>query len=103
MKGLLNLPALVDIDDDPPEAAPRSALEYLQSVYRDPTQSEAQRVRCAMAALPFESPKLAVIANFDPDGFAKRMEEIMERRGLRAVLDSKPIVATETSRKTDEG
>jgi predicted P-loop ATPase len=30
----------VDIDDDPPEAVRRSASEYLQSVYRDPTQSD---------------------------------------------------------------
>jgi hypothetical protein len=47
---------------------------------------EARRV--ALGALPFERPKLAVVANVN--AFAGRMEEIARRIGRSNVIDAKP-------------
>jgi hypothetical protein len=37
----------------------------------------------AEAALPFVHPELAVTASLDATDFATRLEEMMERRGMR--------------------
>ena len=44
----------------------------------------------AETALPFVHPKLAVTASLDGKGFADRLEEMMERRGIRTVVDAPP-------------
>jgi hypothetical protein len=72
---------------NPPAAT--SSLALLQSVYRDPTLPLSTRMRAAVAALPFEFPKLSVNANINA-GFASRMERAMEAIGKRAVIDAKP-------------
>ena len=56
-----------------PEA---TSLEFLQTVYRNPGLSLPVRVRAAIAALPFEAPKLAVTALVSNQSFA----ELLERR-----------------------
>jgi hypothetical protein len=57
-----------------------SSLEFLRAVYSDPGQPIARRMRAAIAALPFEHPKLAVTANIDGGpGFAARLEEAFRR------------------------
>jgi hypothetical protein len=67
-------------------------LELLQAVYRDRRQPMARRMRAAVAALNYEVPKLAVIAAMDPEGFAKRLEEMMEAYGKRSVIDAEAKV-----------
>jgi hypothetical protein len=52
----------------------------------------ARRMRAAVAALNYEVPKLAVIAAMDPEGFAKRLEEMMEAYGKRSVIDAEAKV-----------
>jgi hypothetical protein len=77
------------------EPAP-DALVLLQQVYRCTSMPLPVRMRAAMAALPFERPKLAVIAQLG-SGFANSMEaklrERIERRRMaepRVVIEAKP-------------
>jgi hypothetical protein len=63
-----------------PEA---NSLDLLRAVYRNPSIPLPVRIRCAVAALPFEMPKLAVTAMVTEQDFAtlpdqriKRMEQM---------------------------
>jgi hypothetical protein len=65
-----------------PVKVPRSALDYLQSIYRNPIEPEHRRLRAAMAALPYESPRLAVTALLrDEHGFAAALDRAIARSG----------------------
>jgi hypothetical protein len=63
------------------EAEPRNALDYLQDVYRGRRQADSQRMRAAMAALQFETPRLGVIAttNLNEQDFARLLDRAIER------------------------
>jgi hypothetical protein len=76
------LPVLMD--------QPYDALGYLQSIYRDPAQPEGRRMRAAMAALPFESPKLSATAILrDGDSFAAALDRAIMRSGK--LIEAKAI------------
>lgn len=79
-----------------PEPAPitaNSSLEFLQRVYRDPYQPLGTRLRAAIAALPHETPRLAVQARFDGGpGFAARLEMARARTG-GMIEAAKPLEA----------
>jgi hypothetical protein len=72
-----------------------SSLDFLQTVYRDPAQSMNRRMRAAIAALPFEHPKLAVTATLGPNsGFAAKLEAAIKRsRGDLIVIDAETVPA----------
>jgi hypothetical protein len=56
------------------------SLDFLQAVYRDPRQPMSRRMRAAVAALPFECPKLAVTAVIEGGAdFAARLERACAR------------------------
>lgn len=84
----------MQLTQPPDDKAPAcgSALDYLQSVYRDPAQPESKRMRAAIAALPFESPKLAVVASMQGSrDFAARLETAHARLiGHRPELGLRP-------------
>jgi hypothetical protein len=61
-----------------PEGA--TSLDFLQAIYRDPRQPIQRRMRAAVAALPFECPKLAVTAVIEGGAdFAARLERACSR------------------------
>ena len=62
-----------------------SSLELLQAIYRSPYAPLHTRMRAAIAALPFEAPKLAVVAHLPENGrFAEQLEKALAR--------SKPVL-----------
>jgi hypothetical protein len=67
-----------------------SSLDLLSAIYRDPTRPLTVRMRAAIAALPFEHPKLAVVANIGAEGFADALEEAMARSGKSVVIHATP-------------
>jgi hypothetical protein len=67
----------------PPDA---TSLDLLQAIYRDPHQPMQRRMRAAIEALPFERPKLAVVANLN--SFGSYMEELSRRSGKSNVIDA---------------
>lgn len=56
-----------------------NSLELLQSIYRDCKVPLSTRMRAAMAALPFESPKLSAVAVMSGDGFSEMLERAITR------------------------
>ncbi|WP_298870910.1 hypothetical protein [uncultured Bradyrhizobium sp.] len=87
MSGLFDLPAVAPFEREDEIALPAGAtsLDYLQSIYRDPRQPESKRLRAAIAALPFEHPKLAVTAVVSSEGFAAKLEAA-RARSAQAVI-----------------
>jgi hypothetical protein len=55
----------LDAIELPPDA---TSLDLLQTIYRDHRQPIVRRMRAAIAALPFEHPKLAVTAVIGGEG-----------------------------------
>jgi hypothetical protein len=68
-----------------------TSLELLQKVYRNPTIPLPTRIRCAMACLPFEHPKLAVTAVVNEQDFATLLDRRLKRI---AELEATPINAS---------
>jgi hypothetical protein len=67
-----------------------SSLDLLCAVYRDPTKPLSVRMRAAIAALPFEHPKLAVTAMLNGENFAAEIEAAMVRSGKALVIQAQP-------------
>jgi predicted pyridoxine 5'-phosphate oxidase superfamily flavin-nucleotide-binding protein len=78
-----------------------TSLKLLQAIYRSPAVALMTRMRAAIAAMPFEHPKLAVVATVDGNGdFALKLDQAVER-SRRAMIVAKPIIEANTSAKAD--
>ena len=60
-----------------------------RAIYRSPDQPMNRRMRAAIAAFPFEHPKLSVNANLGPNiGFARGLERALKiARGEPLIID----------------
>jgi len=67
------------------EPVPENALDYLQTLYKNPLLPMPVRMRAAAIALPFESPKLTAIANLSPEDFSDRLEKAITRSGVKLI------------------
>jgi hypothetical protein len=66
------------------ENEPPSALEYMKDVYKGRRVADPWRMCAAMAALPFESPKLSAMAIVERSDFASMLDRAIERSGKSA-------------------
>jgi hypothetical protein len=74
----------VDEIEIKPEA---TSLDLLQAVYRNPDVPLPVRMRAAGMAIPYEYPKLSVVASIsDPAAFAERLERCIQRSGIRPLM-----------------
>ena len=56
-----------------------NSLDFLRAVYLDESRPLSVRMRAAIAALPFETPKLAVTANIQSEGLGALLEARLKR------------------------
>ena len=71
------------------------ALEYLQSIYRDPMEATPARMRAAMAALEYEEPRLSAVAigHMSGQSFAQALERCLARSAQVAQSPPKTLPA----------
>jgi hypothetical protein len=61
------------------EPIPESSLQYLQSIYKNTSLSVSIRLRAALGAIAYESPKLSVsLAVGDASNYAEALERAVE-------------------------
>ncbi len=85
MNGLFNLPEAEPVGDEIELLEDATSLHFMQAIYRDPAQPMTRRMRAAVAALPFEHPKLLSM-NANVTSFASMMEEYGRQNGSRMSL-----------------
>ena len=66
-------------------------LDLLRAVYRNVGVDLSIRIRCAMACLPFESPKLAVTAVVSEQDFATVLDRRLKRIEEMKLLENKVV------------
>jgi len=68
-----------EIEVEAVDIADGDGLALLQSIYRSASRPLAVRLRAAIAALPFERPKLAVVAKVEGADFADQLDRAIAR------------------------
>jgi hypothetical protein len=67
-----------------------TSLDLLQAIYRNPAMPLHIRVRCAMASLPFERPKLMAVAQVNEQNFAELPERRLNKIDEARLIEAKP-------------
>jgi len=89
----MGLRELMRIEAEEREPEKVNSLEYLQRIYRDPTQPTPVRMRAAIEALAFENPKLSSVAlgYLTATNFAARLERCIERSNRATLIEGSVI------------
>jgi hypothetical protein len=68
-----------------------TSLDLLRAVYRNSALPLPVRMRAAIQCMPFESPRLSVIANVETEGWAEKFRERLDAALARSrkVLESR--------------
>src|SRR6516165_12639822 len=66
------------------------SLDLLQAIYRSTAQPLSVRIRCAVAALPHEAPKLIAQAQISEGDFATLLEQRIKRFNEAKLIEAKP-------------
>ena len=93
----MGLRELMRIESEKPEPETGNSLEYLQRIYRDPTQPIAVRMRAAIEALPFESPRMSAVSvgYYDGNTFAQRLDRAIEASEKAKLIEGRVIESDE--------
>jgi hypothetical protein len=67
-----------------------TSLDLLRAVYRSPTLHLQIRLRAAIAALPFEFPKLAVTAQVTEQSFAEILDKRLAKINNQKIINGNP-------------
>jgi hypothetical protein len=65
-------------------------LDLLRAVYRSSSVELSTRLRCAMACLPFETPKLLATAIVNEGSFAELLDRRLKRMEEMKLVEAKP-------------
>jgi len=89
--GLRELMRIEAQKQEPPEQV--NSLEYLQRIYRDPTQPTPVRMRAAIEALAFENPRLSAVGvgALNGEDFYNRLERALKRSERARLIDGRAI------------
>ena len=85
----MNIPSFADpanlVVQPEPEFESENALGLLQAIYKSRVVPLSVRMKAAVEALPFESPKLSATAALTGEDFASRLDRAILRSGVRAL------------------
>jgi hypothetical protein len=77
-----------------------TSLRFLQAIYRNPEVPLSVRMRAASIALPFESPKLAVVATVNAGDFADQLERAIN--ASRKIIEATPLISVSSENVPSE-
>jgi hypothetical protein len=73
---------IADAVELPDNATP---LDFLEAVYRSPTQPIYQRMKAAIEAAQYRHPRLAMTATITTGDFAEMLDKAIERSGVKLI------------------